>query len=47
MNLYLFGKPRTEEGHVVRVRVRVNGAERISADDAQDGEDAPRQLRAN
>ena len=44
---HLFGEPGTEERHVVRIGVRVDGAERIGADGSQQSEDTPRQLRAN
>jgi len=43
----LFGEPRTEEGHVERVGVRVDGAERVGADGAHQRVDAARQLIAN
>lgn len=44
---YLFREPRTKEGHVVRVGVRVDGAERVGAHGAHQSENPARQLRAN
>ena len=44
---YLFWKPRTEEGHVERVGVRMDGAEGIGTDGTNQCVNAPSQLVAN
>lgn len=44
---YLLRKPRTEEGHVISVCVRMDSAERIRADCSQKSENAPGELRTN